>query len=118
MHWLRTSPILTRLVLAWFLWVLGVAGISPIVHPKTMEVVCSTGSSVKVIFTDDGQPTQTGQHSLDCSMCLLAAAPPPVAVADMPAPAPLALALAPIVAAHVTAPVGAPLPARGPPSLA
>jgi hypothetical protein len=119
MHSLRTSLLLTRLVLAWFVLMLGVAGVSPVVHPKAMEVVCSAGGLAKIVFTGDGQTTQAGQHTFDCSICLLAAAvPPPVVNVSRPAPALLAHARGRIVAAPVTSPVGAALPARGPPSLA
>jgi hypothetical protein len=117
MHALRTSQILARLVLAWFVLVLCVAGASPLVHPKTMEVVCAAGGSVKVVFTD-GQPAEAGQHTLDCSLCLPGAVPAPVISVTLDVPQPLAHALKPLIAAHIAALVGAPLPPRGPPILA
>lgn len=117
MHALRTSSILARLVLAWFVLMLGVAAASPIVHPKTMEVVCSAGGGVKIVYTDvDGEPTQAGQHTLDCSLCLPAVVPTPAVSVTLDMPQPLAHALKPVVAANVAARIGAPLPARGPPS--
>lgn len=117
MNALRTSPILARLVLTWFVLVLGVAGASPLVHPRAMEVVCSAGG-VKIVFTDDGQPAQAGQHTLDCSLCLPAAVPAATASHAPDVPQPLAHALKPSAAAHIAALVGAPLPPRGPPALA
>ncbi len=118
MHALRTSSRLTRLILAWFLLTLGAAIASPIVHPQAMEVVCTTGSNVKlVVVGGDGDAVELGHHTLDCVMCLGAGAPPPQPQAPMGHGEPLAHALTPAVAATLAALVGAPLPARGPPSL-
>ena len=118
MHLLRTSPMLARLVLAWFVSVLVAAGASPIVHPVTMDVVCSAGGVMKVVFTEDGQPAETGRHTLDCPLCLPGAVPAPAVRVVPDAPQALAHALKPIVAAHIAALVGAPLPPRGPPRAA
>ena len=119
MHLLRTSSLLARLALAWFVMTLCVAGASPMVHPVAVEIVCSAGGSVKVVVTsDDGTAAEAGQHTLDCSLCFAATMP----FADVGAlpkmPQPLAHALQPIAAAHIAALVGAPLPARGPPAQA
>lgn len=119
MHALRTSSMLARLILAWFVLMLGVAAASPFVHSKTMEVVCSAGGGVKIVYTDaDGEPVQASQHTLDCSLCLPAGAPVPMVSVALDMPQPLAHALKPLFAAHIAALVGAPLPPRGPPSLA
>ncbi len=117
MHLLRTSSLLARLALAWFVTTLCVAGASPVVHPVALEIVCAAGGSVKVVVTgDDGSVAEVGQHTLDCSLCFAATLP----VADVGGlpdmPQPLAHALQPIAAAHIAALVGAPLPARGPPA--
>lgn len=116
MHLLRTSPLLLRLVVAWFVVVLGVAVASPLVHPVSMQLVCSAGGNVTVVAVDDdGRPLQAGQHTLDCSLCLPTALPLPVAYAmsgatRLPAHEPQFVAVASIAAR-----VGAPLPPRGPP---
>ena len=116
MHALRTASMLARLVLAWFILALGVAVASPIVHPKTMELVCSAGGSMKMVVTnDDSQRAATGPHTLDCALCLATSAPLPQAGAPFEPPHPLAPALTPSFVAHIAALVGAPLPARGPP---
>ena len=120
MHRVRTSTLLARLALAWFVMTLCVAGASPVVHPVAMEIVCSAGGSVKVVVVtaDDGGAVEVGQHTLDCPLCF--AATLPLAQTDgLPdKPQPLARALQPIPAAHIAALVGAPLPARGPPARA
>ena len=118
MHALRTSLVLARLTLAWFVLTLGVAGASPFVHPKAMEIVCSADGGMKiVVLNDDGQAAEASQHTLDCSLCLAPSLPIPQSHASLPMPQPLAHALKPVVAARIAALVGAPLPPRGPPSL-
>ncbi|KQM69046.1 hypothetical protein [Xylophilus sp. Leaf220] len=119
MHLLRTSSLLARLALAWFVMTLCVAGASPVVHPVAMEIVCAAGGSVKVVVTsDDGTAVEVGQHALDCSLCFAATVPFTETGALPEVPQPLAHALQPIAAAHIAALVGAPLPARGPPARA
>jgi hypothetical protein len=119
MHALRTSSLLARLILAWFALTLGAAIASPLIHPQAMQLVCTTGSALKVVVLgEDGDATELGRHTLDCAVCLGASAPPPQAQSPAPHPQPLAHALQPIAVAAVAALVGAPLPARGPPSLA
>lgn len=118
MHALRTSSLLARLILAWFVLTVGAAIASPIVHPQALQVVCTTGSTAKlvVVVGEDGGATELGQHTLDCAMCLGASAPPPPAQQHALRHEPLAHALTPPVAATIAAIVGAPLPARGPPT--
>jgi hypothetical protein len=119
MHSLRTSSLLPRLVLAWFVLMLGVAGASPIVHAKPMEVVCASGGFAKIVLIGDEPATQAGQHTLDCPMCFLAAVPLPAASADGSAPRSwVAHGWVLTVAARMAVRAGAPLPARGPPALA
>jgi hypothetical protein len=117
MHKLRSSSWLARLILAWFVSTLGVAMASPLIHPQAMELVCTTGSMVKlVVVGEDGVVTESGSHTLDCAMCLNVAAPPPLGFSPATYSQPLAHALLPVVVARMAALVGAPLPARGPPS--
>ncbi|MDY0105422.1 DUF2946 domain-containing protein [Achromobacter sp.] len=119
MHALRTSSTLIRLVLAWFALTLGVAMASPIVAPKTMEMICSDGGAMRVIVVDkNGDVVEAGQYTLDCAMCLPASLPASIVTQSMSQPEPLAHALASIEAARIAALVGAPLPPRGPPSRA
>ena len=118
MHALRTLSILTRLVLAWFMLMLGVATASPIVQPRASEIVCTAGGAMKVVFLDDENLAASDvQHTLDCSLCLGPALPlPPRNVVRTSTPAPSHL-LRPEVAEPVAALAGAPLPPRGPPTL-
>lgn len=117
MHALRSSSLLARLILAWFVLTMGAAVASPIVHPQAIQLVCTTGSAAKlVVLGEDGEAVELGHHTLDCAMCLGASAPPVNAQIPVAHSEPLAHALQPIVAARLTALVGAPLPARGPPT--
>ncbi|MNR21762.1 hypothetical protein D3C85_1386810 [compost metagenome] len=118
MHALRTSSILARLVLAWFALTMGVAMASPIVAPKTMEMICSGSGLMQLIeMNQDGEVVPAGQHTLDCAMCLPVFLPSSSMTAQVSQPQPLAHALTPMQAAHIAALVGAPLPPRGPPAL-
>lgn len=115
MQTLRHARFLARLVLAWFVLSLGVAMASPLVQPQSMELVCASGGTMKLIVKNaDGGDEQRG-HTLDCPLCANLAAP---AVAA-PAPAALVPELAHVLQPRLAAPlVGRPaaaLPARGPP---
>jgi hypothetical protein len=108
---------LARLVLAWFALSLGVAIASPIVNPQAMELVCSASGAVKVVVhTDDGAQGLGSMH-MDCPLCMLAGAPPPLpVVAAIVLPLPLGRAVQSIPAARIAAATAAPPPARAPPT--
>jgi hypothetical protein len=116
MQRLRHARHLARLVLAWFALVVTVAVAAPLVHPQSVQFVCTgTGAmTLKVQAGDEGGAPAT--PSLDCPLCAAVAPPPPV-VAAAPAPLPLGHVLQPIPAARHAARVAAPPPARGPPAL-
>lgn len=110
---------LARLILAWFVLTLGVATASPLVHPQAMELVCTAGSTAKlVVLGDEDAPgAPSAFHALDCPLCLHCSAPlPPAQPLSGVRPQPLAHALRWIVAAALPAIAGAPLPPRGPPA--
>lgn len=118
MHALRSAILLRRLLLAWYALVVSVAAASPLIYPKTIELVCSTIGGIQLVtYNDAGEPEDGNQHMLDCALCLAAAPPPTVPSVTPPAIQPLARALVPMVAATIAARIGAPLPARGPPQL-
>lgn len=118
MHLLRTSSMLARLILAWFVLTLGAAIASPLVRPQALELVCTTGSTAKLVVLGDGSPdAPSAPHGLDCPLCLHFGTPPSQAQSlAVVHPQPLAHALPPIVAATLAAIAGAPLPPRGPPA--
>ena len=118
MHALRTSSTLARLVLAWLLLTLGVAVAAPLVQPQAMEIVCSTGAGAKVVFvaSDDEAPL-VAPATLECLLCLGASAPPAAIALPTLGPVPEAQPPALRSAVRIVATHGAPLPARGPPTL-
>lgn len=116
MQTLRRAHFLARFVLVWFALSIGVAIASPIVKPQALALICSGAGVVKLVQTDDGAPAPSG-HTLDCPLCMISSAPPPVARLQVEPQQPLAHALRPIPAAFVAGRTAAPLPARGPPAL-
>lgn len=72
---LRRSRTLARLVLAWFVFAMGVAVAAPAVQPLALGSICSAAT------TDGGNPPDGGaavgaHHSVQCVLCLAAGAPP------------------------------------------
>jgi hypothetical protein len=114
---LRNARLIARLVLVWFALSLGAAIASPLVAPKATLLVCS-GASVKLIMQGaNGEMTEMGHSSLDCPLCAVMNAPPPVANAIFQPPHALAHALVPVEAASLAARIGTPWQARAPPVL-
>ena len=115
-HAPRPGGPLGRWVLLWFVLALGVAIASPLVHPRAMELVCSSVGALQVVAQgDDGTPA-LGAAQADCPLCVPGGAPPPVLpVVALPTPLPLGRAVQSIPAARLAAATAAPLPARGPP---
>jgi hypothetical protein len=109
---------LVRGLLIAFLLSLGVAIASPIVKPQAMELICSGTGIVKAIVHTDEGVQEMGAGHLDCPLCVLAGAPPVPGSVAPPTVQPLGHAVQPIPAARIAAATRAPLPARGPPSLA
>jgi hypothetical protein len=106
-HFLPTA----RLVLAWFVAFLFVAGIAPMMEADAADALCTP------VVAKDGKALPHQAHKLECSLCAGVAAPPTAMAVLLPSAAPLGHALLPHVAAHLAGITGAPLPARGPPAL-
>ena len=103
-------------VVAWFVLALGVAVASPVVQPRTMEIVCVGTGATKILLHTDAGVLELGAHGTECPLCLLSG--PPAALAP-----PLNFLFAPLAHASVlrfVSPVvvatAVPPPARGPPS--
>lgn len=115
MQHLRHAIFLTRLVLVWFVLSVGVAVASPWVTHQSMDLVCSSGGSMKLV--QQGDDGTSPSHTLDCPLCASIVAPPPQFNMGLTQPSPLAYALEPHEAAHIASVTAPPLPSRGPPSL-
>lgn len=116
MQTLRHARFLARLVLAWFALSIGAALASPMFNPQALDVVCSAAGAVKLVVKSEGGYDRPSGHLLDCPLCVQVGSPPAPVQADIQLPHPLSYALRPVVAAHLAALTGAPLPARGPPA--
>ena len=118
---MRRAHQLARLVLVWFALSIGVAVASPMVHPKAMDLVCTSSGAMKWLAVDDatdgGTDTATDHHAVDCPMCASFSAPLPAVRTVVLPVSPLAHALQPLRAAHIAAATAPPLPSRGPPLL-
>lgn len=107
---------LIRLFLLWFVLAIGASIASPVIQPQSMELVCSSGGTVKLIVqTDDGAQEMAASH-LDCPLCLLGGLPPENDPVQHLLSLPLARATQSIPSARIAAATRSPLPARGPPA--
>ncbi|MBK6867405.1 MAG: hypothetical protein IPG98_05555 [Burkholderiales bacterium] len=108
-------------MLGWFLLTLLAAGISPLMRPQRIDIVCSSVNGRTVTLAiQTGLETKAlsahGASTLDCPLCLPAHTPPSLCRTVVPTPAPVATQAfrpAPCVLAfaHVLPPVrGPPLP--------
>ena len=114
---MRQAKNLARFVLVWFALSLGVAMASPLVAPKAMELVCTTGGTMKIVSSDDAENTDSTTHTMDCALCMALGIPPTSISSQFFKPSSLSHALHPIAAAHIAAATAPPLPSRGPPAL-
>lgn len=113
----QRSAVWVRWVLLCFVLALGVAVAAPIVHPQSMELVCTKQGAAKwVLHTDDGVH-ELAANALHCPLCMLAAPPPAVPLLAGPVRWPAVHAQRPVPSVHILASASAPLPARGPPAL-
>ena len=116
MQTLRHARQLTRFVLVWFALALGVAMASPLVSPKSLDWVCSSGGVMKMVASEDGDEAPSSS-AIDCPLCMSMAFPPVPLALQVVKPSPLSHALQPIAAAHIASATAPPLPSRGPPAL-
>lgn len=107
-------------VLLWFAGSLSVAVASPLVAPKSVELVCTVGGGMKLVVHDDqGGEASGASHTLDCPLCQIGSAPPALPpVLQVPHAQPLSVAMQPIEAARIQALTSPPPPSRGPPAFA
>ena len=117
---LRSSTFLARLVLAWFALAVSAAAMSPVIQPKSTQLVCTSAGAIKLVVTDAGDQDASAAHpTLDCSLCLNVLAPASWAWGPLPSPKPATFLAQPASSApRAVAVAGAPLPPRGPPSAA
>lgn len=116
MYKLRQAKFVARFMLVWFVFSIGIASASPLVLPKAMELICTTGGVMKLVPSDNNKVDNNNSMS-DCAMCILAALPFATPSTAFVKPSALSHALHPIAAAHIASATAPPLPSRGPPAL-
>ena len=106
-----------RLALLWFVLAIGAATASPLVQPRAMQLVCS-GGAIKLLIDHGDGLAEASAHQLDCALCLLTDAAPPLSAASgLVIPVAERSLAAPRLPAPLVVRAAAPLPARGPPAL-
>jgi hypothetical protein len=115
MQSLRNAKFITRLVLVWFALFLGSAIASTIVNPGNMQMVCTSGGSMKLVDSDGNSDFKVSAN-LDCPLCVAITTPPSAPQAYVENISSLSHALRPITAAHIASLTAPPLPSRGPPT--
>lgn len=104
-----------RWIMAWLLLSLGSALAAPLVQPRTMELVCTSGSGASLVVHASTGSAVLDTLGMDCPLCLPGATAPPPAQPVLPAlPLPhyTFTSSAPV---HALPPMAAPPPARAPP---
>jgi hypothetical protein len=109
---------LSRLVLAWYVLLVGVSVLAATVQPKTMEVVCSAMGIMKVVVQGEGEDALE-RRSMDCPLCAHAtpALPAPAVAVLAHVPDGRAYILQRLPEALLLARTAPPLPSRGPPDV-
>ena len=109
--------------LATFVAMVCVTVLAPMIEPSpssiAYEEVCSAHGTKQVAAHGDAAPSHhMHEHAAHCPLCMPAGVPPTIFIALFEPVQPLAHVLQTIPAARLAGLVGAPLPARGPPSFA
>ena len=117
MNSLRQAKFIARFILVWFVFSIGIASASPLVSPKAMELVCSSGGVMKLVSSDSNNTDNHDNAMPDCAMCMLAALPSAPLGTTFDKPSDLSHALHPRAAAYIAVATAPPLPSRGPPAL-
>ena len=117
MQALRNSKFIARVVLVWFALFVGSAIASTLIHPSSLQMVCSTDGGMKMVDTGDAGGEAKLAKQMDCPLCASVTTPPSAQRSgQLLAPSTLAHALHPVAAAHLATVTAPPLPSRGPPS--
>ena len=110
----RSLTLLRWWAVAWFVLGFGAALASPLIQPRTMELVCSNASGATLVVHHAGSNAVLDTVGMDCSLCLPSMEPPQPAVLTVPGwPITHSVPLPPPRVVAV-APTAAPPPARAP----
>ncbi len=108
-------------VLALYCATVVVLVLAPFVHPVAYELLCSIDGHRLVVVTDAGivdagDPAAHADPAGHCPLCMPGGAPPGLVAWDSEPVQPLADMRRSVPAARLASLLGAPLPARGPPT--
>jgi|SRR3990167_4144256 len=117
MHSLRRFRWLACFMLAWWALSLAAAAASPFGVLSSVERICSGAGPVQFMVAGDPDTIPPVGHTLDCPLCLPAAAPAPALGAAWSVASAPAHALCAVVAAPRAERMAAPWQARGPPDI-
>lgn len=81
LQFLRRSHTLARLVLAWFVFAMGLAVAAPAAQPLALGSICSASATPDGANAPDGSAAAGVHHGVQCVLCLAAGAPPSASVA-------------------------------------
>ena len=116
MQTLRNAHHFARFVLVWFVLTLGVAIASPVVHPRTVTLICSDAGVYKLVVQGEAEGGLVKNHTLECPMCVMGGGAPLVLSAPvLPSECATAVSPSPLWATPIAVNRAAPPPARGPP---
>ncbi len=111
-HRLRSTE-LRRWIVGAFLLGMAAAYASPVIAPRSIELLCSTNGAMRLLSqTANGE--EANADVMHCGLCAPSAAPPP-AVSNSEFSSALAYATQRTPASALAALTRPPLPARGPP---
>lgn len=112
---LRCAQSFARFVLAWFVLSVGVAIASPVVNPRSAQLICTGSGVMKVLITTADGVQEVASQSMDCPLCASLSAPPAVVRLAAQPLLPLSYAVQSILAAVIAKRTAVSPPARGPP---
>jgi hypothetical protein len=109
------SDMLRRWIVLAFLLGMAAAYASPLIQPRSLDLLCSTNGAMKLISqTADGE--EANVDAMHCGLCVPIAAPP-LATLQPSFQSALAYATQRSPASALAALTRPPLPARGPPAI-
>ena len=103
-----------RWIMVWLLLSLGSALAAPLVQPRTMELICTSGNGIGLVLHSSSNAV-LDTLGMDCPLCLLGATAPPPARPNLPALPLPHYTFTPTAVVHALPPMAAPPPARAPP---
>jgi hypothetical protein len=110
------SPLWARKVVSWLLLAFAAAIASPLVQPKSIELLCTGTGSVKLLVGSADDSDGNAGMAPDCALCVQASLPSHTPPFSLAAHQGTVYAQQAVVLPHTALRAAPPLPARGPPT--